>query len=136
MDILQSVVGAVRRVRTLTMVGERKRLTALVSAPREEERETLIRYEGALSALACLGELQTHAQVERPPGSAVSVAGGVEVFVPLGDEVDLGKLRDVLENRAGKVRSAIEVADKKLSNEKFVSRADPDVVAGERTRFL
>ena len=52
--------------------------------------------------------LEIHASAERPPNSAVAVAGGLETFVPLGDEVDLGKLKGVLETRSGKVRSAIE----------------------------
>ena len=55
--------------------------------------------------------------------------------MPLGDEVDTAKLKDVLENRARKVGAQIEGARKKLANEKFVSRADPAVVEQERERL-
>jgi valyl-tRNA synthetase len=135
MGILQEMVGAVRQVRSLTMVGERKLMPAVVAAPREEERSALERNAGAIKKLAYLETLELSAQAKRPPQSAVSVFGGVEVFVPLGDEVDTAKLKEVLQNRARKVDGQIGGAEKKLGNENFVARADPAVVEGERTRL-
>jgi valyl-tRNA synthetase len=75
-----------------------------------------------------------HAQAERPPNSAVAVAGALEAFVVLGADVDLEKLKDVLDKRAQKVRQGIGASDAKLANAKFLERADPDVVEEERTR--
>ncbi|HJM57075.1 MAG: valine--tRNA ligase [Planctomycetes bacterium] len=135
MAVLQGIVGAVRRVRTLTTVGERKPLVALISAPRAEERDVIERHASTIRTLAFLGEMQVGEALERPAGSAVSVFGGLEVFVPLGEETDLGKLKEVLENRANKVRSARSATEAKLANENFVSRADPAIVEGERERL-
>ena len=134
MATLQGVVGAVRQVRSLTMVGERKPMPAVVAAPRDEERAALERNAEAIRGLAYLESMDLGATAERPASSAVSVYGAVEVFVPLGDEVDTAKLKEVLENRARKVGAQIEGAKKKLANEKFVSRADPAVVEQERER--
>ncbi len=134
METLQGVVGAVRRVRTLTTVGERQPLTALISAPRSDEREVVERYSTTIRTLAHLGEMQVGESLERPDGSAVAVFGGLEVFVPLGEQTDLGKLKEVLENRCNKVRAALGAIEGKLNNENFVSRADPAVVQGERSR--
>jgi valyl-tRNA synthetase len=135
MGIVQGVVGAVRQVRTLTMVGERKPLEAIAVAPRAEERALLERHAARATSLGFLSSLSIHATAERPPASAVAVAGGVEVFVPLGDGVDLGKLRDVLAGRAEKVKKAVVAAEAKLGTASFVERADPDVVASERERL-
>ena len=134
MDLLQGLVGALRQVRSLTMVGERKPLVALVCAPRAEERGVLERRSAAIRSLGYLETLDIRPDAERPPSSAVSVSGGVEVFVPLEGEVDLAKLKSVLANRKRKLESSIEGADKKLGNDKFVSRAAPEVVAAERQR--
>ena len=73
--------------------------------------------------------------MDRPASSAVAVAGGVEVFVPLGADVDMEKLKEVLANRARKVGEAIEAVKGKLGNEQFRSRAPPDVVAAEEERL-
>jgi valyl-tRNA synthetase len=58
----------------------------------------------------------------------------MEVFVPLGDEVDLGALADTLERRLGKLSKGIEGVKKKLANEGFLRGADPEVVQAERER--
>jgi len=134
MQLVQDVVRSVRQVRALTTLGERKPLAAIVSAPRDEERAVLERHAATIQSLAFLSELAIEASAERPPQSAVSVAGGVETFVRLGDDVDLGKLKKVLEGRAQKVGKAREGAVRKLANENFVQRADPEVVAAERER--
>jgi valyl-tRNA synthetase len=74
------------------------------------------------------------ARVERPKASAVAVVGGVEAIVRLGEGVDLGKLKDVLQRRAEKVRAGMAGIDVKLANPAFLERADPEVVAEERAR--
>ncbi|MFT5049454.1 MAG: valyl-tRNA synthetase [Chlamydiales bacterium] len=135
MGLLQDMVRCVRRVRALTMVGERKRLVAIVCAPRAAERAVLERHAAIASSIAFLSELTIEERAERPENSAVSVAGGLEVFVTLGDEVDFAKLKEVLENRAIKVTKGIEGNEKKLANKNFVDRADPEVVEAERVRL-
>jgi valyl-tRNA synthetase len=135
MELLQELVTSVRRVRALTMVGERKRLVAVVSAPRDDERAVLEKHRAAAASLAYLARLDIEPRAARPAGSAVAVAAGFETFVPLGDDVDLDKLKEVLQNRRGKVERALAQLEKKLGNEAFVQRADPDVVAAERERL-
>ncbi len=134
MGMLQEVVVSVRRIRSLAMLGERKPLRALLRAPRSEERGVLERYAATLRALAFLEHSEIHESVERPERSAVAVAGAIETFVYLEEDVDLAKLHEVLVSRASKVRSGIEMSDKKLSNASFVERADPEVVSEERRR--
>tara|TARA_R110002073_G_scaffold63695_1_gene159499 strand:+ start:4291 stop:6960 length:2670 start_codon:yes stop_codon:yes gene_type:complete len=134
-ETLQALVTSVRRVRSLTMCGERKRLVAIVSAPRDDERAVLERNAEAAKQLGFLESLEISSDAERPAGSAVSVAAGFETFVPLGDDVDMAKLKDVLDNRRDKVEKAIGGLQGKLKNQGFLAKADPDVVAGEQARF-
>jgi valyl-tRNA synthetase len=134
MQTIQDIVQAVRRVRNLTMVGERQRLVALIAAPREQDRAVLKDHSATVRGLAFLESYEVDKRFDRPKGTAVATAGAIEVFVHLGDDVDLEKLVDVLKKRADKVRQGITSADAKLSNQGFLERADPDVVEDERTR--
>lgn len=134
MEVVQTVVRAVRNVRALTMVDDRKPLAALVAAPREAEREVLLRHEESARALAFLERLEVVESAERPPSSAVAVAGALEVIVPLGPDVDLDKLKGTLAGRVEKLKKNVAGLDGKLGNPKFVERADPDVVQAERER--
>ncbi|HTF89658.1 MAG TPA: valine--tRNA ligase [Planctomycetota bacterium] len=134
MESIQALVRAVRNVRAMTMVGERAPLAALVVAKRASDRELLTRHQKTATTIAFLSELRVVESAERPPASAVAVAGAIEVFVPLSSDVDLSKLKDVLERRLAKGKSALEAVDKKLANAAFVEKADAQIVAAERQR--
>jgi valyl-tRNA synthetase len=135
MSVIQDLVRAVRSVRALTTIGERKPLTARIAAPREQDRRVLEEHAGTVRALAFLDSYEVADAFERPPSSACAVAGGIEAFVRLGEEVDLDKLKGVLERRLTKLQGGIGGARKKLENEKFLAHADPEVVKAERERL-
>ncbi len=134
MQTIQDLVRAVRSVRLLTGIGERKPLAAHVAAPRAAERSVLERHAATVRALAFLESCEVRETIERPANSAVAVAGALEAFVPLSEDVDLEKLRESLSRRADKVRAGIAASDAKLANAAFVERADPEIVAEERAR--
>jgi valyl-tRNA synthetase len=133
MDVVQSTVRAVRSVRALTTIGDRKPLVATVAA-RGAAQETLRTHAATIQGLAFLDELAIDERATRPPASAVAIASGFEVFVPLGDEVDLDKLAATLAGRVEKLEKGIAGVQGKLANPSFVERADPDVVEAERGR--
>jgi valyl-tRNA synthetase len=134
MDVLQELVRAVRSIRALTTIGDRRPLVAVVSAPDSEVRGVLESSAARARALAVLERLDVHASAPRPAASAVGVAAGMEVFVPLGADVDLKGLSDTLARRATKLEPAIASAEAKLRNEGFLRGADPEVIASERDR--
>ena len=55
--------------------------------------------------------------------------------MPLGEDVDKGKLVEALDQRVAKTQKLKDGTAKKLSNQKFVERADPEIVAAERERL-
>ena len=134
MDLVQDAIQAVRRVRVLTGVSERKPLAALFVAPRDHERAALETHAASVRALALLEGYEVAAEGERPAGSAAAVAGGVQIFVQLGEDVDFEGLKAQLAKKAEKLEKGIAQCDAKLGNERFVQNADPDVVAAERER--
>ena len=52
-----------------------------------------------------------------------------------GEDVDLAKLSTTLAGRVEKLKKGIGAVEGKLANQNFVSRADPEVVAAERSRM-
>ncbi|MEM9382865.1 MAG: class I tRNA ligase family protein, partial [Planctomycetota bacterium] len=136
MRSVQDLVGCVRQVRALTMVAERKPLPVVANVANEGTRGVLQRHADAVRSLAFLESLELTEGAERPASSAVAVAGGIEAYVVLGEEVDFAKLRDVLAGRAEKVGKALVGAEKKLQNEGFLAKAGADVVEAERERVV
>ena len=134
-DILRELVHAVRSIRALTTLGERKPLDALVAAPGERERAVLNQCADRARAMAHLASLDVRESVERPASSAVGVATAFEVFVALGDDVDTGALADTLERRVDKLAKGLVAVRAKLENQGFLRNADQDVVEAERERM-
>jgi valyl-tRNA synthetase len=134
MGLVQDVVRGVRQIRMLTQVGERTPLTAKIRAPREEDLRVLTEHGEAVRALGSLSECEVGLELARPEASAAVVAGAVQIFVSLGEDVDLDALKEQLARRAEKLEGGIEGIDKKLANQRFVDNADPAVVDAERER--
>jgi valyl-tRNA synthetase len=134
--LLAEVVRAVRSVRALSMIGERKPLAALVRAPQAAERQVLEAARDTVASLAVLGSLEIGADLVRPAGAAAAVAGSCEVFVELGAEVDTAALVETLVKRADKTRKALGGIRGKLGNAGFLQHADPQVVAEEREKLV
>ena len=132
--LLQDLVSAVRSIRALTTMGDRTPLAAVVVAPDAANRRILEGFGERARALAFLETLEVHEAAERPPSSAVGVASGMEVFVPLAASVDLGALADTLARRVGKLEKGLEALEKKLANPGFLKGASPDVVEAEEVR--
>ena len=135
MDTVQDLLGCVRRVRALTMAPERKRLPVTVNVARDDVRATLMSQAEIVKALGHIGELVIASDAPQPAMSAVAVAGPIEAYVVLGEGVDFAKLKTVLQGRAEKVGKSLMGTEKKLQNEGFLAKADPELIEAERARL-
>ena len=135
MGLVQDVVRGVRQIRMLTQVGERTPLTAKIRTRGcEEDLRVLTEHGEAVRALGFLSECEVGLELARPEASAAVVAGACQIFVSLGEDVDLDALKEQLARRAEKLEGGIAGIDKKLANQRFVDNADPAVVEAERER--
>ena len=130
---VQEIVVAIRSVRARYGVSPRMALDVVVKAP---ERELLL-IEGEASlvrALAGLGALTAASTAEKPPHSAVAVAGSIEIYVPLEGLVDFDAERDRLGKEREKAAIELERLVKKLGNKGFLAKAAPEIVEKDRAR--
>jgi valyl-tRNA synthetase len=135
MGLVQDVVRGVRQIRMLTQVGERTPLTAKIRTRGcEEDLRVLTEHGEAVRSLGFLSECEVGLELARPEASAAVVAGAVQIFVSLGEDVDLDALKEQLARRAEKLEGGIAGIDKKLANQRFVDNADPAIVDAERER--
>ena len=75
--------------------------------------------EPYLRALARVGSVEYLTSGERPKGAATAVVGSVEIYLPLGDMINLQEERTRLNKETSKVEEELARIQKKLSNPRF-----------------
>ena len=86
--------------------------------------------------LAWASGVQLMAADEATPSGTVScVCDAAEVFIPLGDLVDIEKEVARLSKEAERVQKEIERAEAKLANPGFTGKAPAQLVAQEREKL-
>lgn len=131
---LQETIIAVRNVRAVYNISPGTPLKLALRCAEDlvgPMQEVAGQFENlAKTMLASVG-----ATVERPTGAASFALDGLEGFVPLGDVIDLDAERKRQAKEAERLRNQIAGGEKKLSNEAFVAKAPPEVVAGAREQL-
>ncbi len=143
MDKLQGVIRAIRDIfANVNDLRSREKQSSIRSLPKAIVRADasivglLDRQREFVKLLAGCEALEVGQAAERPAGSAVqAIDASTEVFVPLGDLVDLAKERERLQGELEKIEKQIKGIEGKLSNENFTGKAKPEVVQRERERL-
>ena len=87
-----------------------------------------------LKNLQRLKTLKVDANIQKPKASASAVLRGVEIFIPLEGLIDLEVERQKIQKEITRLEGSLAGIEKKLSNEKFVANAAPEIVEKERAK--
>ncbi len=132
---LMEAINAVRTLRSEYNVKPSSEIGLEVMTDDGELAALLDGSASLLSSLARVTDISTRpAAGPRPGGCATVVIGGAELLVPLRGIIDVSAERNRLARERQRSEKEVKIADKKLSNQKFVSRAPEAVVAKERER--
>ncbi len=128
---------ALRNLRAELGIAPSTRLSAAVLAAEPDLRAALTANADLIATLSRLNALDL---VEQAPSGQTGkwvgtpITGG-EVFLEIGEALDLGKELERIEKELAAVAKEIERAETKLQNPNFVQRAKPEIVALERERL-
>jgi valyl-tRNA synthetase len=133
MTVFQAIVTSVRNIRAQYRVDPGARIAARVKTPADGAGVVEEVAEG-IRQLARVDDLQIGPDVEKEKGSAATPIGRFEVVVPLAGVVDLEAEARRLQAEKAKIEGELARVAGKLGNEKFVTRAKPEVVQKERDK--
>ena len=127
-DQLKEIISGVRNIRLQKNIAQKEALEMLVLG----ENTQLMAYAEVVKKMANLSAVTV--VDSKPEGAASFMVGTTEYFIPLGNLIDveeeLNKLEADLKYQEGFLQSVL----KKLSNEKFVSKAPANVIEMERKK--
>lgn len=133
MDKALAVVQGIRTVRNQKGLGPNKPLALIAKT---DEPALFTSYEGIIRKLGGLSELSLAEAGPAGAAGAVSfVQGGSEFFIPLEGHIDVAAERARLEKELEYTQGFHKATSAKLSNEKFVANAKPDLVERERQKL-
>lgn len=133
--LMQSVVEAVRRMRSEANVPPSKPINVTVRSQAIEDRDVLQRTSELIARLARIDELVIDASAAKPALSATEVVRGNDVHVHLEGLVDVEKERQKTMKEIARLEGQVKATEGKLSNDKFVANAPDEVVAKEREKL-
>ena len=127
-DQLKEIISGIRNIRLQKNIAQKEALEMLVLG----ENTQLMAYAEVVKKMANLSAVTVIDS--KPEGAASFMVGTTEYFIPLGNLIDveeeLKKLEADLKYQEGFLQSVL----KKLSNEKFVSKAPANVIEMERKK--
>lgn len=130
---LIDLVSGIRSVRAEMNVPPSATAPLVVVKANNLTRERLFRHDAAIKRLARVEAISL--ADDAPKGAAQIVVAEATICLPLGNLIDLSAEKARLEKAIAKMEGEISRIDGKLSNEKFVANANPDVVEAERERL-
>ncbi len=132
-DLLCAIVGRTRSVRARYALSPRQELAVAVSAS-AQDAESVEQLREQIVEMGRLSSLTVGIDLPKPAGSVSSLDESLKVYVELSGLVDfdkeLARTRKLLE----KAQRELESVDKVLSNQGFLAKATPEVIADKKEK--
>jgi valyl-tRNA synthetase len=129
MEFVQNIITAIRNIRGEMNIPPSKVVNVFIKT--SEVRPHQVEY---IKKLARVENLTADSLPSKPKASASAVIRDCEIFVPLEGLIDLNIERARLRKEIERFENSLTSINKKLSNEKFIQNAAPEVVAKERSK--
>ncbi len=125
-DFTKEVISGVRNYRQSKGISPRESVEVFTNVQNFENKEVI-------EKLANISEIFFNQKTDKP--SFTFLAGNTEISIPFSENLDLGEEKAKTEEEIKYLKGFLISVEKKLSNEKFVANAKPEVVEVERKKL-
>ncbi|MBS4199828.1 valine--tRNA ligase [Bacillus sp. FJAT-49732] len=134
MKLLMDIIHSVRTIRAEVNTPMSKKIKMLLKARDEEVLAALEKNKHFIERFCNPEELEIAINITPPEKSMSAVVTGAELFLPLAGLINIDEEIARLEKEWDKWNKEVERVQKKLSNEKFISKAPQSIVDEERAK--
>jgi valyl-tRNA synthetase len=124
-ETAEEIISGVRNYRQTKGISPKETVEVYTNAAQFEN-------EAVIKKLANVSDIHFSEKTDKP--SFTFLVGSTEVSIPLSENLDLGEEKIKTEEELKYLKGFLISVDKKLSNEKFVANAKPEVVDVERKK--
>ncbi len=132
-ELVKDIIKSIRNIKVDMNVAASKKITAIfVTNTKEQLVENA---KGILNKLVNIESYEIKNNKEGIDKNSVSiVVPGIEIYIPLGDLVDIDQEIKRLNDEVIRLKSEIERVDKMLSNQGFISKAPQSKIDEEKSK--
>ena len=134
MELLMGVITGIRNIRSEAEVHPSAKIEAFVICGDARKAAFLASFSPAIIDLTRLTAFTVEEKIEKPADAATYICNDLEIFVPLKGLVDVEGELIKLKREREKIEAKLAQVNGKLTNEKFLANAKPDVVAKEQEK--
>lgn len=124
-DSAKELISGIRNYRQSKGISPRESVEVFTNA-------TAFENENLIKKLANVAEINFGQKTDKP--SFTFLVGSTEISIPLSENLDLAEEKAKTEEEINYLKGFLVSVEKKLSNEKFVANAKPEVVEAERKK--
>ncbi len=124
-ETASEVISGIRNYRQTKGISPKEAVEVYTNAPGFAN-------ESVIKKMANVSEIHFGTKTDKP--SFTFLVGSTEVSIPLSENLDLGEEKTKTEEELKYLKGFLVSVDKKLSNEKFVANAKPEIVEVERRK--
>jgi len=129
MELVMEVVSAIRNIRSMMNIPPKMCLPRIIVKQHLEETAEVLRTGiKYIRQLGNIDEIIFDPEAEKPHASAVAVAKGTEIYIPLKGLIDLEKEKVRLKKQMEGIEQALCGIQSKLNNPSFINKAPQEVV--------
>ncbi len=133
-ELIQYTIDEIRSLRSSMNIAPNVFLPISIKLPDEKLSEYFTSVSNSIKELSKASEICINPKVN-PSRSIISVVRNIEIFITLDENFDFSNELQRLEKELSRLSNNITSTDKKLSNEKFISNAAPELVAYEKEKL-
>ncbi|MGQ9819565.1 MAG: valine--tRNA ligase [Candidatus Kapaibacteriales bacterium] len=134
-ELLQLIIEEIRRSRSYLQIKPHKQLDVTLVAEDENTKNFLLANQNIISYFAKCNDISLTSLEQHYPRSLINVVRQVQVVIHLDESLDLNKERERIKNEIIRIEKNISSIQTKLSNPKFLEKADPSVVRREQEKL-
>jgi valyl-tRNA synthetase len=133
---VQQFILGIRQIRGEMDISPGKTLPVLLQGASDSDQARAISEALLIQRVGRVESVRTLEDTEQPPAAATALLGDMRLLVPMKGLIDVDAERTRLKKQQDKVNVDLQRSSGKLSNEKFVNNAPPEVVSQEKERIV
>lgn len=133
-EVLKDIIKSVRNIRAEVNTAPSKAVPMLIKTENAEIEAFLKENSNYLTRFTNPETLEISADITAPAQAMTAVLSNVEIYLPLAGLINITDEIARLTKELAKWQKELDMVSRKLSNEKFVANAKPEVVEKEKAK--